>query len=196
MTVKECKREEYDRQENYMTAEWAREILVNREQKQEDIQKKIMLLYQEMKQLEEPDELIAAAALPMRKISIASGRRKNPDNLLVLHRYYKQKRERTVEIQMQMWKLLEEAEDIRRLWSCFFVLQEPYYGILYDLYVKKQLYTVTEEAFGQSHRMFERRRKEGLAQLADLFNSPYNSIELMNQQRFAADSQNVQGQRI
>ena len=143
MTVKECKREEYDRQENYMTAEWAREILVNREQKQEDIQKKIMLLYQEMKQLEEPDELIAAAALPMRKISIASGRRKNPDNLL-----------------------------------------------------KKQLYTVTEEAFGQSHRMFERRRKEGLAQLADLFNSPYNSIELMNQQRFAADSQNVQGQRI
>ena len=186
--MKESQREGYSRQRKSMTAERAREILVNREQKQEDIQKKMMLLYQEMKRLEEPDELLAAS-LPVRTISIASGKRKNSEHVLILHRYYRQRKARTVEIQIQMWKLLEEAEEIQRLWSCFFALQEPHYGILYDLYVKKELYTVTEASFKYSHRMFERRRKEGLKQLADLFNSPYNSIELMNQQRFALHSQ-------
>ena len=162
-----------------MTTEKAKEILKHKEEKLADIHKKILLLYQELKEMEHPDELMEAAALPSRSPVVVSGGG-DTDNLSVLNRYYHQRRERGAEIRMQIWRLSEDAEDIRRLWGCFFSLQEPYYGILYNLYVKKVLYAAAESAFGYSHRMFEQRRKEGLSMLAGMFNSPYSSTELMD----------------
>lgn len=169
------------RRERKITVERAKEILANREQKLKDIDKKMALLYEESAQLEQPNELMTAAALSSKMVKRTSGQNANSDNFVILDRFYRQRKERRMEIRMQMWKLSEEEEDIRRLWSCFFVLQEPYYGILYDLYVKKELYAAAESSFGYSHRVFERRRKEGLEILADMFNSPYSSLELMEQ---------------
>lgn len=177
--TEEMQRKTCERKRREITAERTKEILTNREQKLQDIHRKVELLCGELEQLEQADELISAAALPARAAELAAGQGDYADSLAVLKRFYRQRKERGTEIRLQMWKLSEEAEEIRRLWSCFFVLQEPYYGILYDLYVKKELYAAAEAAFGYSHRMFEKKRKEGLELLAGLFNSPYSSLELM-----------------
>lgn len=171
----------YGRRERQITVEKAKEILNNREQKLKDIDKKMELLYEELLQLEQPNELMAAAALPAKTVKMVRERGEYADNFSILDRFYRQRKARRMEIRFQMWKLSEEAEDIRRLWGCFFVLQEPYYGILYDLYVKKELYAAAEAAFGYSHRIFEKKRKEGLELLTNMFNSPYSSLELMEQ---------------
>lgn len=168
-----------ERKRREITVERTKEILANRVQKLQDIHRKIELLYRELEQLEQADELMAAAAMPARTVEITAGQGEHADNLAILNRFYRQRKERGLEIRLQMRRLSEDAEDIRRLWSCFFVLEEPYYGILYELYVKRELYTSAEAAFGYSHRMFEKRRKEGLELLANLFNSPYSSLELM-----------------
>lgn len=177
--AKEMCEKPYERKKKKITAEKAREILANKEQKLEDIQKKLALLYEEMRELEQPDELMEAVSLPSKTARMLDRQGGHSDTYVILSRFYRQRKERGAEIRMQIWKLSEEAEDIRRLWSCFFVLQEPYYGILYNLYVKKELYATAEAEFGYSHRMFEKRRKEGLELLADMFNSPYSSLELM-----------------
>lgn len=177
--AEEAYRKLYGSRNKKITAESAKEILANREQKLEDIHKKLTLLYEEFEDLKQPDELLEAAALPSKTAEMTCGQERHSDTYVILNRFYRQRKERSMEIRMQMCKLSEEAEDIRRLWSCFFVLQEPYYGILHDLYVKKELYAAAEASFGYSHRMFEKRRKEGLELLADMFNSPYSSLELM-----------------
>lgn len=170
----------YGRRNKKITPEKAKEILANKDQKLEDIHNKLALLYKEIERLEQPDELMEAAALPSKTVKmVCRWGNGHSDTYGILKRFYRQRKERGTEIRMQLWKLSEEEEDIRRLWGCFFVLQEPYYGILYDLYVKKELYAAAETEFGYSHRMFEKRRKEGLELLADMFNSPYSILQLM-----------------
>jgi hypothetical protein len=164
-----------------MSAERAKEILANKEQKMENIQRKMTLLCQEMAQMERPNELLEAAALPGRREMATGDRGEFPDGLKVLERYYRQRQERGREIRLLLGHLSGETQEIWRLWNCFLALQEPYYGILDGLYVKKELYTSVEASSGYSHRMFEKHRKEGLERLSNLFNSPYSSSELLEQ---------------
>lgn len=177
MAEEECKG--WQGRKRTLTAEEAKDILMNRKQKLEDIGKKIALLCEENGVLEKADELLKAAALPAREVNGVAEQVRYGDNLMILNRFYRQRRERRMEIRMQIWKLSREIEEIRRLWSCFFLLQEPYYGILHELYIKKELYAVTEASFGLSHRMFEKRRREGLERLAAMFNSPHGSLKMM-----------------
>lgn len=163
-----------------MTPERACQILKEKDKRIECIHSKMMLLYTEMKNQEKrSDSLIMATALPARPTEGMPRGSGHSDNLDVLYRYYRQKEENGTEIRMQMWRLSEEEEEIRRLWNCFLVIPEPFYGILCNLYVKKELYAVAQAAFGYSHRMFENKRKEGLELLTLLFNSKYTSLELI-----------------
>lgn len=162
-----------------ITAKEALEMLKGMEDGLEAIDKKMSMLYRELGRLEGTDELLDAVALPAQYAGMPRGGGGHADNLDVLLRYYRQKRERREEIRMQMWRLSEEAESIRRVWGCFLALPEPYYGILHSLYVERKLYRVTEMEFGRSHRMFEQKRSEGLKRLAEMYNSGYSSLELM-----------------
>lgn len=164
-----------------VTAEQAKEMLSGRERSLQAIDRKMALLYKELGQLENSDMLLGAVALPAKPAGMGMPRSggSSADNTDVLLRYYRQKRERQEEIRMQMWKLSEEAEDIRRLWNCFLALREPYYSILHELYVKKELYAAVQCSSGFSHRIFEEKRKEGLCLMADMFSSGYSTLELM-----------------
>jgi len=165
---------------NNITADQAKEILINKERDLLAIDNKINLLYEEMMKLEDGGELIRAAALPGKPAGTAqSGNGGHKDNLDVLERYERQKRERSEEIRMQMWKLSEKADNIRHLWNCFLALEEPYYSILYELYIKKELYEPAQCSSGFSHRGFEQCRKNGLERLAGMYNSGYSALELM-----------------
>lgn len=163
-----------------ISADQAKVILINKERDLLAIDKKIKLLYEEMMRLEDGSELIRAAAMPGKPAGVAqSGNGGHKDNLDVLERYRKQKRERSEEIRMQLWILSEKADNIRRLWNCFMALEEPYYSILYELYIKKELYEPAQCSSGFSHRGFEQCRKEGLDLLAEMYNSDYSALELM-----------------
>lgn len=162
-----------------ITAEEAKKMLMDKDRDLLAIDKKMNLLYDEMMKSEN-DEFIRAAAMPGKPVDVLRlGSGSRVDNMDILLRYNKQKQERLGEIRVQMWKLSEEAEDIRRLWNCFLALREPYYSILHELYVKKELYAVVQCSSGFSHRIFEERRKEGLCLLADMFSSGYSTLELM-----------------
>lgn len=161
-----------------ITAEEAKKMLMDKDRDLLAIDKKMNLLYDEMKS--EDDVFIHAAALPGKPAgTVRSGSGVYKDNLDVLERYKKQKRERSVEIRLQMWRLSEKADNIRHLWSCFMALEEPYYSILHELYVKKELYAVAQGASGHSHRGFEQIRAKGLGLLAAMYNSGYSAVELM-----------------
>lgn len=163
-----------------MTPERACLLLKEKNRKLESIQNKMEMLYKEMKnQDRRSDSLLQAVALPAKPTGGMPRGSGHSDNMDVLLRYYRQKKEHGAEIRMQMWRLSEEEEEIRRLWNCFLILQEPYFGILCNLYVKKELYAVAQAAYGYSHRIFENKRKEGLEILAELFNSEYTSLELI-----------------
>lgn len=115
--------------EHRLTAEEAQKLLSEKGRQLEGIQHKMRLLYHELEELDDSDDLLKAAAIPARPASRVSGGGRHADNLDVLERYYRQRQERGMEIREQMWRLSEQEEDIRRLWGCFLALQEPYYGI-------------------------------------------------------------------
>lgn len=161
-----------------ITADEAKKMLMEKDRSLLAIDKKINLLYNELMQFE--DELLRVAALPGKPDGIAwSGSGEHKDNFDVLERYKRQKRERSEEIRLQMWKLSEKADNIRHLWNCFMALEEPYYSILFELYVKKELYAAAQCSSGFSHRGFEQNRKKGLDLLAEMYNSGYSAMELM-----------------
>lgn len=163
-----------------MTAGAAKAILQDKDRRLEGIERKVMLLQKEMMSLKDDgDGLILAAAMPPKLLGMPPGRRGHMDNADVLLRYYRQRQQRMEEISAQIWELSEETEEIRRLWSCFLALPEPYYEILEGMYVAKRLYTDIEKSYGYSHSVFENKRKEGLDLLVEMFKSEYSSLELM-----------------
>lgn len=173
-----------------ITPEAAKEMLSNHYRDLDAIDQKMDLLYNELAAYEElKNDCIRLAALPARPEVMTGGGGGNTDNLEVMLRYENRKRERLNEIRMQMWILSEKAEGIRRLWNCFLALQEPYYGILQQLYVKKELYAAAQCSSGMSHRGFEQARKKGLEILAELYNSNYSALELMEIRDFPKKGQ-------
>lgn len=78
------------------------------------------------------------------------------------------------EIQTIFDKLVKEEEIIQRVWTCFYALDEPYYSILYALYVEQQLYKTVEAEYRWSHRIFERDRKKGIMLIQQTYYDLYN----------------------
>lgn len=167
-------------QRKEIAAEAAKAILQDKDERLEGIDRKFVLLQEELWKLEDGDSgLILASAMPSKTLWAPPGGGKFMDNTDVVLRYHRQKQQRIEEILFQLWELSEEADEIRRLWNCFLALPEPYYGILHRLYVEKELYAEVEKGSGHGHGWFEKRRKEGLALMVGMFNSGYSSLELM-----------------
>lgn len=166
-------------EEGKMTPGRAKKILQNKDRMLTGIDRKVGLLCGELCGTGEDEGILEAAAMPGRMYGMPSGGRTYGDNTDVLLRYYRQKVQRHKEIKLRLCELSRESEEILRLWDCFLALPEPYYGILYELYVEKKLYTEVEAGFRFGHSWFERTRKEGLELAAYMFNSGNDGLELM-----------------
>lgn len=143
-----------------MKIEEAKNILIYKDEILKEIHDKTMALYHELLRMENSDELLAATALPaVKAVGETTGGANQTDNLDVLLRYYRRRKEYGEEIRQQMWKLSEKEDKVLRLWNCFLILPRPYYGILNELYIKKELYAVVEASSGYCHSIFEKKGK-------------------------------------
>lgn len=163
-----------------------KDILRNREQKIESIHKKMFRLYREM---EHTDEIMESVAFPSTNLSgLPGGKGGHKDLGDVLVKYNRQLYNRNEEIRRIMWELVEEEDSISRVWACFYALSEPYYSILYALYIENQLYQAVEDSFDVSHKTFEKYRQRGMELLLRLYNSGENVTKLMRRQETENDS--------
>lgn len=163
-----------------------KDILRNREQKIENIHKKMLSLYREM---EHTDEIMESVAFPSTNHSgLPGGKGGHKDLGDVLLQYNRQLYSRNEEIRKIMWELVEEEDSISRLWACFYALGDPYYSILNALYVENQLYQTVEESFDVSHKTFEKYRQKGIELLLRFYESDESIAKLMR--RYGTEKDN------
>ena len=130
--------------------------------------------------MEKNDDILESVAYPSTGISgRPSGKGGHKDLGDVLVRYNRQLCNRNEEIRKIMWELVEEEDSISRVWACFYALNDPYYSILYALYVENQLYQTVEDSFDVSHKTFEKYRQRGMELLLRLYNSGESIAKLM-----------------
>lgn len=159
-----------------------KDILRHKEKKIESIHRKMLSLYQELENHEEM--ILSAVALPSAEINGMPGKKGGHKDLGdMLLQYKRQAYRRREELLKIMWELVEEEERINRIWACFHALQEPYYSILYELYVQSQLYEAVESNFQMSHKTFEKQRQFGIRSIIKFYESGMDVSELMRQHR-------------
>lgn len=157
-----------------------KEILRHREQKIANVHKKMISLYHE---LADTEGLMESASFPVPEfMGMPGGKGGHKDLGDVLLQYHRQIYNRNEEIRKIMWELSEEEESISRVWACFHALGEPYYDILYGLYVENRLYQAVEDEFPGAHKTFERYRRQGIEYLLQLYHSGESIAELMRRQ--------------
>lgn len=159
-----------------------KDILRHKEKKIESIHRKMLSLYQELDNHEE--RILSAVALTSAEIKGMPGKKGEYKDLGdMLLQYKRQAYRRREELMKIMWELVEEEERINRIWACFHALQEPYYSILYELYVEAQLYEAVESSFQMSHKTFEKQRQFGIRSIMQFYESGMCISELMRQHR-------------
>lgn len=157
-----------------------KDILRNREQKIANIHKKMFSLYRE---LEHTDDILESVAFPSTNLSgLPGGKGCHKDLGDVLIKYNRQNYNRSEEIRRIMWELVEQEDSINRVWACFHALDDPYYSILYALYVENQLYQTVEDSFDVSHKTFEKYRQQGIELLIRFYDSGESIADLMHKQ--------------
>lgn len=158
-----------------------KDVLRNWETKIQGIRQKMMDLYHE---LEDTESILRSASLPSADITAQPGGKGTHKDLGdVLINYRRNLYKRNKEVRRLMWMLAEDEESILRVWHCFQILEEPYYSILYGLYVKGELYQSVELEYGWSHRKFENERKAGMRKLMEHYESNMSVSELVYRER-------------
>lgn len=92
----------------------------------------------------------------------------------VTTKYSKHLEQHSKDLQTIFDMLMEEKQVIQRVWNCFYALDEPYYTILYMLYVEQRLYKTVEAEYKWSHRVFERDRKKGISLIQQIYINMYD----------------------
>lgn len=134
------------------------------------------------REIEDTDNILRSIALPSIQIPDVPAQGQNyMDTGDVLLRYRRQLYERNQEVRQIMWGLAEEEESICRVWNCFYALKDPYYSILYALYVENQIYQTVEIDYGWSHKTFEKKRKHGIKQILKFYESDLTANQLICQ---------------
>lgn len=145
-----------------------KDILKNYEKKLLLISDKMKSLYRE---IQSPDAAVSEAAFPCTKYGTLSRNSMHRDISDVLQRCEGIFMKRNEEVRELMYQLSEEQERIHRVWVCFNILEEPYFGILHGLYVQNKLYQEMEMESGYSHKTFEKYRSEGVNFIVLMFSS-------------------------
>lgn len=144
------------------------------------------------KDLRNNNELIEAVSLKSKTISdMPRGNGGKEDLFTTFLKYEKKLREREAEYKMLMWYVMEKEEAVRRVWACFYLLDDPYYWILKKLYVEGNLYAAVEVDFGKSHKQFETKRKEAIDSILDMYyhsDMPTEQMCIKAENKFHDDS--------
>ncbi|HBA63831.1 MAG TPA: hypothetical protein DCZ20_08245 [Lachnospiraceae bacterium] len=98
-------------------------------------------------------------------------------SLLLRHRAMMAEQEQ--EIRMEMWRLAEEEETLRRIWVCYRALNELHFKIIRRLYVEKELYASVERECGMSHGKFEKERSAAMKRIVELYHSDLDNLEIL-----------------
>lgn len=154
-----------------------KDVLRAKEKKIANIHEKMIYLY---KELQSADDVLDTAALPaIRTDGMPGGKGRHQDLGDVLLNYRKQLYERNLEARNIMWRLTEEEAMISRIWACFCALDDPFYGILQQLYVENKLYQAVEMESGMSHKTFEKHRRTGIDLIRKFYESGQSIADLM-----------------
>ena len=175
-----------------------KEILMQKDEKLDVINKKMQALYIEMETLE--NECIRAASLPGKNSEYhmngqSGGDKSTKDLYHVLIASKRQYDERKMMLRKLLWSLREQADMINRIWICFISLDNNDFNILNNLYVVKNTYKQVEKESGLSHVTFERKRKDALENIRKMYMSNQISRDIYNRSRKKKKhSENIKGQ--
>lgn len=157
--------------------DYVKEVLASHGELLQDINKRILLLYEE---LSDTGSIIQSAAIKKMELGrIGSGGRNVRDltDVMLVHQRIVRDREREVYAGIQ--SLIDEEEVINRVWCCFQALPDKQRQCLEELYVKGKPYKAVELASGVSHRAFEQVRADAIKEILRMYESDKGNVEII-----------------
>lgn len=106
-------------------------------------------------------------------------RQRDISSLLLRHKAIMAEQEK--EISMEMWRLAEEEETLKRIWICYRALDTLHFRIVRRLYVEKSLYAAVEKEFCMSHGKFEKERAAAIRRIMELYCSDMDNLQILKQ---------------
>lgn len=178
----------------HLDEERVKDILKNKDRKLETIHRKLLLLYESA----DRESLYGEAAISgvsMDADGVPGTRGMHRDLSDVLERINQMEHARWLELREIMWELSEQEDTINRVWACFYALEDPFFTILEELYVKGELYATVERDFGYSHKTFEKLRAEGIRLIIFFYESGDSAIELLKRNKYSTRSRHSSGKK-
>lgn len=157
--------------------DYVKEVLASHGELLQDINKRILLLYEE---LSDTGSIIQSAAIKKMELGrIGSGGRNVRDltDVMLVHQRIVRERER--EVYAGIRSLIDEEEVINRVWCCFQALPDKQRQCLEELYVKGKPYKAVELASGVSHRAFEQVRADAIKEILRMYESDKGNVEII-----------------
>lgn len=162
---------------NIITDDYIKKVLADHKKLLTAIHDRLLELYTEM---EDSDGMIKMATFGGHE-NTGGGRSSDKKDLAdIMLRHYKLLRAQTVEIRLEMVRLVKEQEAINRIWCCYGALEKEQKQILTDLYVKGLPYKEVQMDADMAGTSFERTRKAGMEEIAKLYSSRFTNVDIIN----------------
>ncbi len=139
-------------------------------------------MYFIQKDISQTDDMIEMASFRSTEITdMPSGKGTHKDLADVLLKYYKYMDDQKKQYTDLFRTLIDREMRTERIWMCFLLLDEPYYGYIKRLYVDGEKYDTVEAESGFSRQVFGKYRKEAMELIIRFYNSDKNMLELSEQ---------------
>lgn len=133
-----------------------------------------------LNEIKNKDAILEAVAYQPINITNSTSKSNNHKDLYdVLERQEKIMKESNIVYLEMLNSLMEEEEEINRIWICFNQLPLEQYEILYRLYVLGQKYEFCKSILEIDHRTFIDRRQCGMRNILSLYGSEYSDREIV-----------------
>lgn len=133
-----------------------------------------------LNEIKNKDSILEAVAYQPVNIANFTNKSNNHKDLYdVLERQEKLMKESNIVYLEMLNSLMEEEEEINRIWICFNQLPLEQYEILYRLYVLGQKYEFCKSILEIDHRTFIDRRQCGMRNMLALYESEYSDREIV-----------------
>lgn len=153
-------------------------ILGGRDVRLKEIHNRILAIHDE---LLDTDSLLESASMKKielgREGNVKGGIKQDLADALLRHR--KMAQERELELREELRQLVEEEEQINRVWVCFRTLRGKEYLFLEKQYVQGKSYKTAEMESGVSHKTFEMYRQSGIRKILQMYHSEFSNIEII-----------------
>lgn len=158
-----------------ISVDYVKQVLGEYRQRLADINERILELYR----LGSDTEGIIESLTFKNSLDEAKQRQKDISSLLLRHHAMIAEQEK--EISMEMWRLAEEEETLKRIWVCYRALDTVQFRLIRRLYVEKNLYAAVEQEFHMSHGKFEKERAAAMRRIMELYYSDMDNLQILKQ---------------